>query len=88
MSKRPNAAERAYMGRVADLGCVVCQQPAQVHHLTGAGMGLRAAHSEIIPLCMNHHTGNEGIHTIGKRTWQERYGYEREFLELVKEALA
>lgn len=70
MSKRPNAAERRYMSRVADLGCVVCQQPAQVHHLTGAGMGLRAAHSEVIGLCAHHHTGDEGIHTIGVRTCQ------------------
>lgn len=87
MSKRATKAEREYMARVVDLGCVICKQPAQVHHMGSGGMGMRSSHSDIIPLCMNHHTGPQGIHTIGKRTWQDKYGYEREYLELVREAL-
>ncbi len=62
-------AESKYMGRVAELGCVVCRMlgygptPAQVHHIRdGQGMAQRAQNFLTIPLCPEHHTGKSGIH--------------------------
>lgn len=67
-------AERAHMGRVAELGCIVCRllgnygSPAQVHHIReGQGMSQRASHWLTIGLCPEHHTGPMGIH--GDRTY-------------------
>ena len=76
------------MGRVAELGCIICSMPACVHHIrTGQGIGQRASHYETIPLCHNHHQGKDGIHTMGTKKWQERFGTELEFLAETKRRL-
>lgn len=72
-----NAQE--HMGRVAALGCCVCRQPAQVHHVRGGSVGIVGAARKssdwmTIPLCEKHHTGVEGIHAIGVQTWERRFG--------------
>jgi len=75
-SKRKSVpvAEKEYMGRVAALGCAICRRlgygetPAQVHHQrTGIGKGQRASNYQTVPLCPEHHTGNTGFHTLGRR---------------------
>jgi hypothetical protein len=57
------------MGKVAALGCVVCDMlgnghiAAQVHHIReGQGMSQRASNWLTIPLCPECHTGPNGIH--------------------------
>jgi hypothetical protein len=70
---------------LSELGCAVCGQPPQIHHLTGLkyrGMGQKAGDECTIPLCMNHHTGQQGIHSIGKRQWEADYGTQEELLEI------
>lgn len=76
-----NAADRAYLSRVAALGCAICRllglgaTPAQVHHRrTGTGAGRRAPHSETVPLCEFHHTGAAGIHGLGRKAFEREYG--------------
>lgn len=61
------------MGRVADLGCVMCARlgfepsPAELHHVReGQGMAQRAQNWLVLPLCAEHHRGKTGIH--GQRT--------------------
>lgn len=76
----------AYLDAIARMGCMVCQSPAQIHHASGgslrgqSGMGLRSADDLALPLCMSHHTGAEGIHTIGVLTWEARFGTQLEML--------
>lgn len=67
------------MGRVAALGCVLCDirgmpgTPAQVHHIRdSAGAGRRASHYLTVPLCPQCHTGVHGIH--GDRKWLKLAG--------------
>jgi hypothetical protein len=85
VKKPATKAEKLHMMWVAQIGCIVCGQPANVHHIrAGQGMGQRASHFDTIPLCHHHHQGAEGIHTLGTRTWQEKYGSERELLEKTK----
>lgn len=67
------AAIDDYMGRVAELGCVVCWKrgfrdvPAELHHPRfAAGMGQRASDWLVIPVCPYCHRGSKGIH--GDRT--------------------
>lgn len=76
-----NPRERAYMGRVAALGCYLCRTigygptPAQVHHVRlGQGMAQRASHFLTVPLCERHHANSspDGIHG-GRAEWR-RHG--------------
>lgn len=64
------APTKAWMGRVASLGCMVCRMaghpgtPAQLHHIrTGQGGAQRTPDELVIPLCPEHHTGDTGLHT-------------------------
>ena len=78
------------MSRVAELGCIVtgCGSPATIHHC-GTYMGGGRDHMRVLPLCWEHHLGAEGIDgkRMSKRQWQEKYGYEKELLEKVKNML-
>lgn len=74
-------AVKQHMGRVADLGCILCrvlgygQTPAELHHpRRGTGMGQRAPDEDCIPLCPEHHRGNTGLHGLGTKGFTERYG--------------
>ena len=99
MSKKPpTKAERQHMSRVAALGCWCCLMDghrgvtAQLHHIReGYGMGQRASHFEVIPLCEGHHQGlidatKRAFHQSPK-LWRARYGMEREVLRAVLETL-
>jgi len=35
------------------------------------------------PLCYCHHQGEDGIHTIGRKKWQAKYGTEQELFEKI-----
>jgi hypothetical protein len=68
------AAERAHLGRVAALGCLLCQAPAEVHHIReGQGMAQRASHWLTVPLCPEHHRGSDGLHGLGERGFERRH---------------
>lgn len=78
--KKPDTFERKHMGRVAELGCVLCrhlgygQTPAEVHHIReGAGMGQRSPHYLTVGLCPEHHRGSSGVHGLGVRGFYTRY---------------
>lgn len=88
--KKANQAEREHMGKVAELGCMICAMPACVHHITtGVGMGQRASHYETIPLCPTHHQhGGYGVAIhAGKKEWERLYGTELQLLEEVRKSL-
>ena len=85
MTKR----EKAYLDRVAYLGCVVCRNqgygdtPAQIHHIrAGQGMSQRASNYLVIPLCPQHHTdGGKGVAIhAGQQSFEAIYGSELELL--------
>ncbi|MBR2691808.1 MAG: DUF968 domain-containing protein [Aquamicrobium sp.] len=75
---------------MAALGCIICGGPAEVHHLTGAGMGLKAANDNVIPLCPPHHrTGGYGVAVhAGTKEWERRHGTQAELLEKVRSRLS
>lgn len=90
MTKRATADERRYMGLVAELGCCICNRPAEIHHITtGVGMSQRASNYDIIPLCPHHHRHGplgEAIHA-GKRTWEHIHGSELDYRNAVRKVL-
>ena len=75
--------ERQYMSAVAALGCLICRQPANVHHIrAGQGASQRASNYLVIPLCPEHHQhGGVGVAIhAGQKTWEALYGTEMELL--------
>lgn len=83
MSKNnPTKAERQYMARVAEYGCILChhlglgESPAECHHpRTGVGAGSRSSHMDVIGLCPRHHRlGNESFHVMGRLAFERHYG--------------
>lgn len=61
-----------YKSKAAGLGCMACkilgfgETPASLHHVReGQGMAQRASDWLVIPLCYQHHQGDNGIHGHG-----------------------
>jgi hypothetical protein len=87
-----NKKESEHMSLVAGLGCIVCRNerlgntPAEIHHTRkGNGLSMRASHFSVLPLCPYHHrTGGHGnaFHS-GRKTWERKYGSEKELLSEV-----
>ena len=80
------------MQRVAELGaergCIVCGEPyAHVHHvLEGRTPGRKASDWATIPLCLECHTGTDGIHGTRLR-WALRKDNELDALGRTLEAI-
>jgi hypothetical protein len=88
--RTPTKAEKEWMNRVADLGCIAClnqfsiYSPAAIHHIEGKTK--EGAHFLTIGLCGAHHqTGGYGIalHS-GRVEWENRHGTQAELLEQVR----
>ena len=87
-------ADKLKIQKMVEFGCVVCRwyegvddlPPPCIHHIRdNTGIGMKD--EEMIPLCHYHHQGRMGIHTIGKKMWEERYGTQRELHQRMKEEL-
>ena len=84
--------EKDYMARVSRLGCILCSttlgyedSPAVIHHIRRAG---KRTTSPIIPLCVRHHTGEHGVHTLGRKAFERKFGTTEEaLLQKVKQSL-
>jgi hypothetical protein len=76
--------ERKYYDKIARLGCSLCRHleygetPAEIHHLRRYG-GKRSL-AEVIPLCPEHHRGNTGLHGLGRKGFENKYGIDEDFL--------
>jgi hypothetical protein len=80
MATKPTKAQLERWQLLALDGCVLCGAPANIHHChTGAGG--RKDHDKVLPLCHYHHQGDEGIHTIGRKAWEAKYGTEQKLMD-------
>lgn len=86
-------AEIIHKGKVAEMACVICeriygQHPGghvELHHLRSGGWG-RGDYTTLIPLCVNHHRGQEGIHHMGTKAWERHFDVsQKDLLALVQE---
>ena len=80
---------KQHMAKVAALGCILCRSldigetPAELHHQKIDG--IRASDKDVIPLCVEHHRGMTGVHGLGRKAFERRYGLtEMDLLEMVK----
>lgn len=77
--------EKKYLNKVASVGCILCRaafgvkdSPAEIHHIRRFG-GKRAT-SPVIPLCPEHHRGNSGVHGLGAKGFEAKWGTSQEAL--------
>jgi len=88
--------EKKHLDLLSQLGCVVCSRlgygetPAEIHHpRKGTGLALRASHYDAIPLCLEHHRGQTGVHGLGTKGFAKHYGFdEADLLAYTKELLS
>jgi len=78
-------ADKEHYDKVARLGCSLCRHlgygetPCEIHHIRRAG---KRDTAPVIGLCPEHHRGNAGIHGLGRKAFEKRYGLtEEELLE-------
>jgi hypothetical protein len=73
-------AESIHKSRVAAVGCALCHRihgphepgPVELHHLRSGGWG-KGSYLTLIPLCVNHHRGPEGIHHLGTKAFERGF---------------
>lgn len=87
--------EKSHLSKVSALGCIACMlqgtpgTPAEAHHpRAGTGIGRKADHKSVLPLCPAHHRGTAhpqvpSIH-MAKRAFIAQFGTEQELLEHVR----
>lgn len=80
-----------WMGLVAQVPCVVCQQlghdsPSQVHHMRTGSLGKRHSDHLTAALCPEHHTGAYSIHKDRER-FERRFGCELDLVAATVEGV-
>ena len=76
-------AQKEQYDRIARLGCILCRHlqlgetPPHLHHIRRAG---KRDNAPVIPLCPAHHTGDIGIHGLGRKAFEKKYGLTEEDL--------
>lgn len=79
----PTKKQRKFWEIIRALGCMVahCKRwDIEIHHCE-TGAGGRKDHDKVIPLCHYHHRGACGIHTIGRKVWQDNFGTEQQLMD-------
>jgi hypothetical protein len=79
--------------QIAELGCILCSEyfgaegtEAELHHVRR--YGAKRITSPILPLCPEHHRGNNGIHGLGVKGFERKYQIScEELLERVSQKL-
>ena len=79
--------EKKHKQTLASLGCMVCRRvyginhgEVELHHLRkGMGWG-KGDYTTLIPLCVEHHRGNTGVHGLGTKAFPKYYGFTEEDL--------
>ena len=91
-------AEKDWMNKVAEFGCVVCwmhhgipHSPCEIHHIEGKTKD--GAHFSVLGLCMRHHRdqSNSPLWTSrhkNKTRFEERYGTEKYLLKYTQQLLS
>ena len=77
--------EKEHYGKIARLGCILCKSvlgyddtPCEIHHIRRLGGKRKLAN--VIGLCPEHHRGNSGVHGLGRKGFEARYGIDEQTL--------
>jgi len=85
--------EKIALSKIAGLGCILCSEvlgiagsPAELHHVRR--YGAKRSTSPVLPLCPEHHRGNSGVHGLGAKGFEAKWGVTfTQLLESVSERL-
>jgi hypothetical protein len=85
--------EKIALNKIAGLGCILCSEvlgiagsPAELHHVRR--YGAKRSTSPVLPLCPEHHRGNTGVHGLGAKGFESKWGVTfTQLLESVSERL-
>ena len=85
--------EKNTLNKIAELGCILCAEllgfegtPAELHHVRR--YGTKRSTSPVLPLCPEHHRGNTGLHGLGAKGFENKWGITQErLLECVNQKL-
>ena len=86
-------ADKARYDRIAALGCLVCGDPATIHHVTGYAdrMGRFSRRNDrVVPLCPPHHLATHDPHAraaISVERLGHRGFYQEHGIDLLAEAM-
>ena len=86
-------SEKIALNKIAQLGCILCSEvlgfegtEAELHHVRR--YGAKRATSPVLPLCPEHHRGNDGIHGLGVKGFERKWEIScEELLERVNQKL-
>jgi hypothetical protein len=77
--------EKNALNKIAELGCILCATqlgfegtPAELHHVRR--YGTKRSTSPVLPLCPEHHRGNSGIHGLGAKGFENKWGITQAWL--------
>lgn len=90
--KRADGKDPDYLAAIHDLPCICCailgisqNTPTEAHHtICGRYSQRKTPDDQAIPLCRNHHTGPDGIHTR-RKWWVEAFGNDTDYIEQTRE---
>jgi len=73
-----------YMGLIAKQGCYICKKEAEIHHNTKGrkAYGTKASDYDTIPLCPDHHRGEDGVHA-NIPEWEAKHGDQEDMAKKV-----
>lgn len=85
--------EKKHLNKIAELGCILCSEvlgftgtPSELHHVRR--YGAKRITSPILPLCPEHHRGNSGVHGLGIKGFEKKWGIScEELLERVSQKI-
>jgi hypothetical protein len=85
--------EKNALNKIAELGCILCSEilgfegtPSELHHIRR--YGTKRSTSPVLPLCPEHHRGNSGVHGLGAKGFESKWGITQErLLERVNQKL-
>lgn len=84
-------SEKQHYDKIARMGCILCihlglgETPAEIHHIRR--FGGKRENAEVIALCPEHHRGNTGVHGLGRKGFEARYGIDEQALLLQTQKL-
>lgn len=72
--KKAAEKDSEFLAAIRQLPCLACASfPSEAHHIKTRGSGGDDSWWNVIPLCSAHHTGNQGWHYLGWRTFVRRF---------------
>ncbi len=85
---RPRMTVKAkrHLDAVASLHCIVCgKQPVEIHHCRSYGS--KRDHFRTVPLCVECHRGQSGLHGMGKKRFEREIMSQDVMLALTNQLL-